>query len=109
MSTMQKMDQYYYYRSWMYDRTFSGRTKLKPQFEEGIHGFVAFAMSQNIYEREGGIRCPCLTCTCRLIQSGEDVIKHLKKVGFMDSYWVWTNHGEQMPPINTGFDVNTHA
>jgi len=108
MSTMQKMDQYYYYR-WMYDRTFSRRTKLKPQFEEGIHGFVAFAMSQNIYEREEGIRCLCLTCTCRLIQSGEDVIKHLKKVGFMDSNWVWTNHGEQMPPINIGFDVNTHA
>jgi len=58
----------------MYDRTFLGKTKLKPQFEEGIHGFVAFAVSQN-----GGIKCPCLTCTCRLIQSGEDVIKHLKK------------------------------
>jgi len=51
----------------MYDRTFLGRTKLKPQFEEGIHGFVAFAMSQNNYEMEEGIRCPCLNCTFRLI------------------------------------------
>ena len=64
---MQKMDQYYYYRSWMYDRTFPRRTKLKPQFEEGIHGFVAFAMSQTIYEREGGIRCLCLTCLCLMV------------------------------------------
>ena len=22
---------------------------------------------------------------------------------------MWTNHGEQMSPINIGFDVNTHA
>ncbi|XP_024636351.1 uncharacterized protein [Medicago truncatula] len=27
----------------------------------------------------------------------------------IDTPMVWTNHGEQMPPINTGFDVNTHA
>jgi hypothetical protein len=54
-STLQKMDYYRYYRSWMYDRTYPGRTGLKPNFEEGVKGFIAFAVAQETYRVEEGI------------------------------------------------------
>ncbi|XP_024634536.1 uncharacterized protein [Medicago truncatula] len=100
------MDQYILHRSWMYDRKRPGKRTLKAQFKEGIREFVAFTMSQDIFRSEGGIRCPCLKCTCRLIQSPKDVIKHLEDVGFMEDYYVWRHHGEQEP---NEFDVNMQA
>lgn len=103
---MQKMDQYILHRSWMYDRKRPGKRTLKAQFKEGIREFVAFAMSQDIFRSEGGIICLCLKCTCRLIQSPKDVIKHLEDVGFMEDYYVWRHHGEQEPDE---FDVNMQA
>ncbi|KAK2445148.1 hypothetical protein QL285_016112 [Trifolium repens] len=90
------MEYYRYYRSWMYDRTYPGRTGLKPNFEEGVKGFIAFAVAQETYKVEEGIRCPCTKCTCRFIKTPVEVSNHLKKVGFMKDYWVWTNNGEQL-------------
>jgi hypothetical protein len=74
----------------MYDRTYPGRTGLKPNFEEGVKGFIAFAVTQETYKVEEGIRCPCTKCTCRFIKTPVEVSNHLKKVGFMNDYWVWT-------------------
>jgi hypothetical protein len=45
-----------------------------------------------------------------LIQSPEDVITYLEKVGFMKGYYVWRHHGEKEPlNINIEFGVNTNA
>ena len=103
---MQKMDQYILHQSWMYNRKRPGKRTLKAQFKEGIREFVAFGMSQDIFRSEGGIRCPCLKCTCRLVQSPKVVITHLEDLGFMEDYYVWRHHGEQEPD---DFDVNMQA
>jgi hypothetical protein len=49
----------------MYDRTYPGRTGLKPNFEERVKGFIAFAVVEETYKVEEGIRCPSTKCTCR--------------------------------------------
>ncbi|GAU24138.1 hypothetical protein TSUD_83730 [Trifolium subterraneum] len=94
----------------MYDRKYFGARQVKARFKDGVEEFVTYAMSQDIVQSEGGVRCPCIKCMCGLIQSPEDVIDHLEKVGFMDDYYVWTHHGEREPAnINTEFNVNMHA
>jgi hypothetical protein len=87
----------------MYDRKYPGGRTLKARFKDGVEEFVTYAMSQDIVKSEGGIRCPCIKCSCGLIQSPEDVITHLEKVGFMKGYYVWRHHGEKEPlNINIG-------
>ena len=103
------MDQYIFHRSWMYDRKYPGRRKLKAAFVDGVRDFVAYAMSQDAFQLEGGIRCPCVKCTCRLLRSPKDVVNHLKDLGFMENYYVWIYHGEQEPTNNVESDVNMHA
>jgi len=76
---------------------------------DGVRDFVAYAMTQDAFQLEGGIRCPCAKCTCRLIRSPKDVANHLKDLGFMDNYYVWIYHGEQEPTNNTESDVNMHT
>ncbi|GAU18184.1 hypothetical protein TSUD_248850 [Trifolium subterraneum] len=95
----------------MYDMKYPGRRTLKARFKHGVREFVTYAMSRDVVKREGGIRCPCLKCSCVLIiKSPEDVIDHLENVGFMDDYYVWRHHGEQEPQnINVEFMVDTHA
>jgi len=101
------MEYYQHYRRWMYDRTFPGRG-LKPHFVEGVHGFISWAWVQQVCKDEGGIRCPCIKCTCRYIKSDpKEVKKHLDRVGFMPDYWVWIYNGEQFQ--NFGAGVNAQA
>src|ERR1051325_5133415 len=57
---MCSMEYYRYYRSWMYDRTYPGRSGLKPNFIVGVDGFIKWAFSQECCRSEGGVRCPCL-------------------------------------------------
>jgi hypothetical protein len=94
----------------MYDRKYPGGRTIKARFKDGVEEFVTYAMSQDIVKSEGGIRCPCIKCMCGSIQSPEDVISHLEKVGFMNNYYVWRHHGErELTNINTEFDVNRDA
>lgn len=87
----------------MYDRTFPGRTRLKPQFVAGVDGFISWAWEQEICRYEGGVRCPCLKCRCRhIITDPGDVKKHLKRVGFMPNYWVWAYNGEIFQNFGVG-------
>jgi len=81
---------YKHYRSWMYDRTFSGKRGLKPHFVEGVNKFISWAWGQQVFKDVGGIKCLCLKCACRYIKTGpSEVKKHLDKIGFMSNYWVW--------------------
>jgi hypothetical protein len=64
----------------MYDRTYPGRTGLKPNFEERVKGFIAFAVVEETYKVEEGIRCPSTKCTCRHIKTPVEVSNHLKRV-----------------------------
>ncbi|XP_058750302.1 uncharacterized protein LOC131623315 isoform X2 [Vicia villosa] len=92
------MENYKFYRSWMYDRMYAGRRGLKPLFEEGVKLFITWAFDQECCREEGGVRCPCLKCGCRrIISDPKEVETHLKRKGFKENYWVWTSNGEEMP------------
>ena len=98
-----------YYRSWMYDSLYPGRRGLKPNFEEGVKGFIRWAFSQECCRSEGGVRCPCIKCGCRpIIEDPEVVESHLKRRGFIENYWVWTYNGEELPG-SVPETSNTHA
>ena len=56
------MKHYQYYRSWMYDRTYLGRSGLKPNFIVGVDRFIKWAFAQECCRSEGGVRCLCLKC-----------------------------------------------
>ncbi|CAK8535986.1 unnamed protein product [Lathyrus sativus] len=81
------MEYYRYYRSWMYDKLYPERRGLKPNFEEGVKGFITWTFSQECCRSEGGVRCPCLKCGCRpIISDPEEVERHLKRKGFIENY-----------------------
>ncbi|XP_058742465.1 uncharacterized protein LOC131614952 [Vicia villosa] len=91
------MENYKFYRSWMYDHMYAGRRGLKPIFEEGVKLFITWAFDQECCREEGGVRCPCLKCGCRrIISDPKEVETHLKRKGFKENYWVWTSNGEEM-------------
>ncbi|CAL5194173.1 unnamed protein product [Lathyrus oleraceus] len=103
------MKYYRYYHSWMYDRLYLGRRAFKPNFEEGVKGFITWAFAQEYCQSEGGVRWLCLKCECRSIISDlEELEYHLKRKGFIENYWVWTYNGEELPS-NVPETANTHA
>ena len=82
---------------WMYDRCYSGRSGLKESFVEGVEEFVIKASQQDCYHIDGGIRCPCVKCDGTRILEDRVYKVHLYKNGFKPNYWIWTDHGEDMP------------
>lgn len=109
MVQMCSMKYYRYYRSWMHDRLYPGRRALKPNFEEGVKGFITWAFAQEYCRSEREVRCSCLKCECRFIISDpEEVECHLKRKGFIANYWVWTYNGEELPS-NIPETANTHV
>ncbi|CAK8534319.1 unnamed protein product [Lathyrus sativus] len=103
------MEYYRYYRSWMYDRLYPRRRRLKPNFKEGVKGFITWAFSQKCCLSEGGVRCPGLKYGCKpIISDAEEVEQHLKRRGFIKKYWVWTYNGEELPS-SIPETSNTHA
>lgn len=68
------IEYYPYYRSWMYDMMYPGRRALKPNFEEGVKGFITSTFAQEYCRSEGGVKCLCLKCECRpMISDLEEV------------------------------------
>ena len=49
-------------RSWMYNMTNFGRMGLRPEFVEGVIGFVEYAKTLDPFQRSGMIKCPCNKC-----------------------------------------------
>ena len=46
-------------RSWMYNMTNSGRMGPRPEFVEGVIGFVEYAKTLDPFQLSGMIKCPC--------------------------------------------------
>ncbi|XP_019228470.1 PREDICTED: uncharacterized protein LOC109209617 [Nicotiana attenuata] len=87
------------HRRWMYNRTYPNRSGLREEFIEGVAEFMAKTKTLHEFLSEGVIRCPCMKCKCgKLLQP--DVVKvHLYKKGFMENYYVWTIHGEDVASV----------
>ncbi|XP_027917117.1 WEB family protein At4g27595, chloroplastic-like [Vigna unguiculata] len=93
-------------RAWVYDRNYSGRRGLKESFVKGVEEFIQIARQYKYYEPDGGIRCPCIKCDLTKILKDEVVKVHLYKHGFKPNYWIWIDHGEEMPRVDLHEDDN---
>ncbi|XP_015069259.1 uncharacterized protein LOC107013896 [Solanum pennellii] len=91
-------------RSWMYNMTNFGRMGLRPEFVEGVTGFVEYAKTLDPFQRSGMIKCPCNKCQCFNYEKPDVVELHIYRNGFKKEYTVWTSHGE----IDNKFDVFQH-
>ncbi|CAK8534646.1 unnamed protein product [Lathyrus sativus] len=82
----------------MYNRLYLGRHRLKLNFEEGVKGFITWTFSHECCRSEGGVRCYCLKYKCGpIICDPEKVERHLKRMSFIENYWVLTYNGEELP------------
>ncbi|CAK8576951.1 unnamed protein product [Lathyrus sativus] len=88
-------------RTWMYNRAYSDRHRLKDEFVCGVKKFVKKALNQPICKSEEGIRCSCINCKCCKISTTTNVRLHLYRDGFQPDYWIWTQHGEVELNIDT--------
>ena len=73
---------------------------MKESFVNGVGQFAIKACEQQTYLNERQTRCPCNKCHCRRIFPIEMVKLHHYKNGFMPNYYVWINHGEELPHVN---------
>ncbi|XP_025670335.1 uncharacterized protein [Arachis hypogaea] len=87
-------------RSWMYDRTYDQRRGLKPSFIKGVNEFVDACTRIDEFLRGGLVRCPCSRCQCGTFKQLIDIKIDLYTHGFKPNYWVWTEHGEEIPTEN---------
>nr|XP_009629161.1 uncharacterized protein LOC104119378 [Nicotiana tomentosiformis] len=72
------------------------------KFTEGVDGFISKARTLYDFCIEGTIRCPCVKCKCVKLL-GEDVVTcHLFEKGYMENYYVWIAHGENVDSLNYG-------
>ncbi|XP_015085167.1 uncharacterized protein LOC107028568 [Solanum pennellii] len=88
----------------MYERTNFGRMGMKPEFVEGVDGFVDYAMTLETFQLSSLVKCPCKKCKCMNYEKPEIVKFHLYRNGFKEDYTVWTSHGE----IDNSFDRFQH-
>ncbi|XP_004513291.1 uncharacterized protein [Cicer arietinum] len=88
-------------RTWMYNRVHENRHGLKEEYVSGVKDFVKRALKQPICISKGGIRCPCIKCKCMKISAATTVRLHLYWDGFQPDYWMWTEHGEVKPMVET--------
>ncbi|XP_004505399.1 uncharacterized protein [Cicer arietinum] len=88
-------------RTWMYNRVHENRRRLKEEYVSGVKDFVKRVLKQPICISEGAIRCPCIKCKCMKISAATTVRLHLYQDGFQPDYWIWTEHGEVKPIVET--------
>ncbi|XP_049389086.1 uncharacterized protein LOC125853435 [Solanum stenotomum] len=90
--------------SWIYNMTNFGRMGLRPEFVEGVTGFVEHVKTLEPFQHNGVIKCPCNKCQCLNYPKSDIVELLLFRNGFKKEYTVWTSHGE----IDNSFDVFQH-
>jgi len=84
----------------MYDRFYTGRGGLKEIFMNGVEEFDIKACQQYSSLNERKLRYPCNKCQCAKIFPIKMVKVHHFNNDFMPNYYVWIDHGEQMPHLN---------
>ncbi|KAM3216298.1 putative protein isoform X1 [Capsicum annuum] len=82
------------HRLWMYDMDYENVGGLKSQYLDGVRGFIDHAMSLDLFQKNGVVRCPCSSCRCLKFFQPDIVMTHLYRNGFKPRYFVWVDHGE---------------
>ncbi|KAL0313698.1 UNVERIFIED_CONTAM: hypothetical protein Scaly_2909700 [Sesamum calycinum] len=80
----------------MYNKNFSGRANLKPEFEDGVKTFIKWAKGQCRHMDGDKIRCPYRKCKNTKFGTPDEVNYHLCMQGFMVECYNWTSHGEDI-------------
>ncbi|CAH9092567.1 unnamed protein product [Cuscuta epithymum] len=80
-------------RSWIKEGN-----RLSAEYTNGVNNFIDFAMLNSDNRRS--LRCPCKNCCNLDFHTPEQIKVHLLKVGFLESYVVWTRHGEIEKPTS---------
>ncbi|XP_057417759.1 uncharacterized protein LOC130711967 [Lotus japonicus] len=85
------------HREWMYNRVLPNRAGLSDAFYVGVETFISHACGLDQFLKTRTIRCPCVKCDCRKMQTADEVRVHLYRKGFRPNYFYWTSHGEEFP------------
>ena len=85
------------FRDWMYKRIDERTGNFSEEFVAGVDQFMTFANSQPLTQSNGGkFFCPCSVCKNDKFLPGSKIWKHIYSRGFMQDYYVWYNHGEEI-------------
>ncbi|KAM3360740.1 putative protein isoform X1 [Capsicum galapagoense] len=79
----------------MYDMDYENVGGLKLQYLDGVRGFIDHAMSLDLFQKNGVVRCPCSSCRCLKFFQPNIVMTHLYRNRFKPRYFVWVDHGER--------------
>ncbi|XP_073222387.1 uncharacterized protein [Cicer arietinum] len=71
------------------------------EYVSGVKDIVKRALKIPICISDGGIRCSCIKRKCMKISAATIVRLHLYRDGFQPDYWIWTEHREVMPTVET--------
>ncbi|XP_048604928.1 uncharacterized protein LOC125582331 [Brassica napus] len=103
-------NKYINFRAWMYKRIDEETGNFSREFVAGVEEFMTFANSQELTQSNGGkFFCPCSICRNEKFLSGQKILKHIYSRGFMEDYYVWYNHGEEIDMgLGTSYVDPTH-
>jgi hypothetical protein len=74
---------------------------------KGVLIFLEAAAQHATRGKEEAIHCPCKVCNNNVIylyKDHENIREHLVWSGFMDNYFIWSEHGETQPKIESIID-----
>jgi hypothetical protein len=75
---------------------------------KGVCAFLKTVVHHASRQKEETIDCPCKVCTNVVMFKDHEVIReHLVWSGFMDNYFIWTNHGKTQPGTKSFIDERT--
>jgi len=86
----------YQSRQWMYRRINPATNEISQDFIDGLRDFMDFVSMQPICQESGKMYCPCPRCKNLKFISQEIACKHLFSRGFVENYFVWFMHGEDV-------------
>jgi hypothetical protein len=70
--------------------------RLCNEYIKGVDAFINFAKKDMLNNIRGYLCCPCKHCRNeKRYHTGDVLISHLIKHGFMEDYRCWNKHGEE--------------
>ncbi|CAA7034270.1 unnamed protein product [Microthlaspi erraticum] len=100
----------------MYNRIEERTGNILAEFASGVEEFMNFASSQPLALSSGGkFYCPCITCHNDKFLTGRKIWNHLYSRGFMENYYIWYMHGEELDVdlgtshVDTSFSSSNQA
>ena len=85
-------------REWMYKHV-GRKGSVSLSFLKGLMEFMQVASCNKTNMKD--VRCPCKKCKAKKHHDYHVVEIHLTKNGFMENYYLWKFHGEDLSTVNT--------